>query len=168
GIKVGDVVVRNVLAALVMIFIAMMLTTVAFGNDTASHSVTIHILHISKVAVVGGDISLQLSLPSTGSGTNVAVNETCGLLWTTNLTDTKITVEADSDGIHTALRVEAIDVVGGEAVGEAILSSDPVVLINGISQSIGGCGLRYTATIASGDWEGSETFTVTYTILASN
>ena len=160
--------VRYVLAGFVMIFTVVTLTVVAFGSDSASHSVTVHVLRISKVAVVGGDIAFQLSLPATGSETSVAVNEACGLLWTTNLTDTKITVEADSAGIHTVWRVEAVDVIGGEAVGEAVLSADPVVLVSGISKSIGGCGLRYTASIVSGNWEGSETFTVTYTILASD
>jgi len=151
-----------------MAFVVMALTVAALGTESASHCVTISVLRISKVAVVGGDISLQLSLPATGSETSVVVNEACGLLWTTNLTNTKITVEVYSAGIHTELRVEAVDVVGGEAVGDAILSSDPVVLVDGISRSIGGCGLRYTATVSSGDWEGSETFTITYTILASN
>ena len=162
------VVVRHVLACFVMALTVMILAVVAFGSDTASHSVTVHVLRISKVALVGGDISLQLSLPSAGSETSVAVNETCGLLWTTNLTDTKITVESNSTSIHTALSVEAVAVVGGESAGVAILSSDPLLLVDGISKSIGGCGLRYTATVASGDCEGSETFTVTYTILASN
>ena len=159
---------RHVVACFVMIFTVMMLAVIAFGSDTASHSVTIHVLHISEVAVVGGDISFQLSLPATVSETNVEVNETCGLLWTTNLTDTKITVETDFTSIHTALLVEAVNVVGGESAGVAMLSSDPLLLVDGISKTIGGCGLRYTATVASGDWEGSETFTVTYTILAAN
>lgn len=156
------------LAGLVVIFTAMALTAIAIGSDTASHHVTIQVLRISRVAVVGGDITFQLSLPATSFETSLAVNEACRLLWTTNLTDTKITVEANFPGIHTVLRVEAVNVVGGEAIGEAILSFDPVVLVDGISKSIGSCGLRYTATIAPGDWEGFETFTVIYTIVASD
>ena len=160
--------VRYVLASVLMTFAVTMLTVASFASNSASHSVTINVLHISRVAVVGGDISLQLSLPAAGPEGSVATNEACGLLWTTNLTDTRITVEANSAGIHTSLHVEAVNVVGGEATGIAILSANPVVLVDGISHSTGGCGLRYTATAPPGDWEGSETFTITYTILTSD
>lgn len=150
------------------VFVAAVFVTVLAGllwATSASHTVTIQVLGISEVAIIGSNI-LQVSQATGGRGSEptIMVDEECALVWTTNITNMKITVATNLASPTYVLKALAVNVSGGTAAGEVVLSTTATDFVIDISQSIGGCNIRYTASATSAQSEGFDEHTITYTI----
>jgi hypothetical protein len=132
----------------------------AWASDTAAHTVTVTVSAINEVSISGGNVNLAIN-----SGSYAAADSsTADLLWSTNESNKKITVESSLTTINYPLTVEAQNVTGGTSGGVLTLSSTPQDLVTGISLTDGTADLAYAASSTSGSGVGSDAHTVTYTI----
>lgn len=144
------------------IFAMALLSSPAFAGDTANHTVTVTVAAVNEVAIVGGNVSLNI-----GSSYAASDATTADLTWSTNESGKKITVVTDLTTIDYPLVVTATSVTGGTAAGAVTVSDTAQDLVTGISLTDGTADLSYSASATAGDGTGVEAHTVTYTILAS-
>jgi hypothetical protein len=152
------------LAALIL----MALASVALAADNDNHQVTVTVNDINELAVTGGDITLTISAATAGQNPNQATNNTCGLEWTVNTTNKKITVATNQASFAHALRVQAASVSGGTAAAEVTISDTPQDLVTGVATTLGTCTLNYRATATAAQGTQSVAHTITYTITADS
>jgi len=138
--------------------------------------VTVVVLEQNDIYVTGGDITLTVIPASDGSPTSVS-NSGCDLYWITNSNrPKKITVQTNLASPRYRLTVEgqnveelAADPKSGKAgtpAGVVVLAGlTPRLFIDQIKRVFARCDLFYTATASTADLPGSETHTVTYTLL---
>lgn len=129
------------------------------------HNVEIIVLKNNSIAVTGGDIVLTI----TSFATPAVNNTSCDLVWNTNAANRKITVESNLPTPTYTLTVEAINVssTGGSPAGTGVVALDTTVrdFITGVGKSSGSCDLEYSASATPAQPIGSETHTVTYTMI---
>ena len=153
------------LAGLFLAFTIFAMTSLAY-SQADNHSVTITVGAINEMAIVGGNISLNITAASPGSEpTPVSDNTTCDLNWTTNEASKKITVGTSLVSPNYTLTVLAENVNGGTAAALVTLSTIAADFVTGISNVIGTADLGYTASATSASGAGSDAHTVTYTIV---
>jgi hypothetical protein len=161
---------------LALIIAAIVAAAVSSAQETASHTVTVLVLEQNDIRVVGGDITISVIPPPTGSVT--VTNDSCDLYWATNSNRMKkITVQTDLATPRYHLTVDPgniTEIVGNPKNGKPgqRASAQPVVLaglapidfIDKIQRIYATCDLVYAATVSAGDGLGSETHTITYTL----
>jgi len=159
---------KKLIVGLVVAVLCVGLAGAAMAANIASHQVTVQVNAINEIAIVGANITLTINSATAGQEPNDAGNDyTCDLLWTTNESSKKITVETDLGSPTYTLKVVAQNVTGGTAAAEVTLSTTGTNdFISGISQTIGSCDLKYTASATASQETGSETHTITYTLTA--
>lgn len=140
---------------------------VALADATAGHTVTVIVEPINEVALEGGDLELVIDSATAGERPDEA-NGTARLLWTTNDRDKKITVATDRNSSAFSLRMEALNVSGGESAGIVSLSTTPRDLVVGISTTVGSADLSYVASATAEAATGSEVHTVSFTITSAH
>jgi hypothetical protein len=136
----------------------------AMAADTDDHQVTVTVNAINEIAVTGGDIVLTINSATAGSDPDSENDATTGLLWTTNETGKKITVETDNAAQNFTLKVVATGVTGGTAAAEVTLTTTPTNYVTGIAETLGGCTSSYTASATAAQGTGSDVHVVTFTI----
>jgi hypothetical protein len=146
----------------------MALASLALAADNDNHQVTVTVNDINELAVTGGDITLTISAATAGQNPNQATNATCGLQWTVNTTDKKITVATNQASFAHALRVQATSVSGGTSAGEVNISDTAQDLVTGVATTLGNCTLSYRATATAAQGTQSVAHTITYTITAGS
>ncbi len=128
----------------------------------------------ADISVLNGDVNLTISSAIAGQEPSPAMNETGQLQWSTLLLDPtkKITAQTSLGSPKFTLTARAVNISGGDgtAVGEILVvtsASDFVVDIPaGISVGDPGtCTVRYTASAAASDGNGTDLHTITYTII---
>jgi len=101
----------------------------------------------------------------------VSDSTTCGLVWTTNETSKKITVESNITPTFT-LEVLATGVSGGSSAAAPEVTFDStyttpgtgIDFVTGVETQIGGCSIKYTASATAAQGIGSDAHTITYTL----
>ena len=146
----------------------MALASVALAADNDNHQVTVTVNDINELAVTGDDITLTISSATAGQNPNQATNNTCGLEWTVNTTNKKITVATNQATFAHALRVQAASVSGGTSAGEVTISDTAQDLVTGVATTLGTCTLNYRATATAAQGTQSVAHTITYTITAGS
>jgi hypothetical protein len=146
----------------------MALASVAWAADNDNHQVTVTVDDINELAVTGGDITLTISAATAGQNPNQATDATCGLLWTVNTTNKKITVATNQSSFAHTLRVQATSVSGGTSAGEVTISDTAQDLVTGVATTLGNCTLSYRATATAAQGTQSVAHTITYTITAGS
>lgn len=141
--------------------LALAFSTSAFASDTAGHTVTVEVLPVNEVAIVGGNVDLDIDFTYAAADSTAA-----NLTWSTNESSKKITVQTSLGTIVYPLTVEAIGATGGTAAAAVVLTTTPADFVTGISLTDGGADLSYSATATAADGVGTESHTVTYTIVA--
>jgi hypothetical protein len=136
----------------------------AAAGQSASHVVTVEVSAINELILTGGNITLTTSTATAGQQPEPATNTVCGLAWTANASNAKITVASSLASPMFTLRVLAQDVTGGTAAAEVTLSSVAVDFITGTGTTTGDCVLRYTAWATAPQGTGRDVHTVTYTL----
>jgi hypothetical protein len=136
-----------------------------WGQTSASHTVTVQVAPVSAVAISGGDVTLTLSEASPSSGEATASDATtCDLHWISNQPDQKITVATDLASPRFALRVEALNPIGGRSTGQVTLRATDQDFVVDVERGKGWCDLSYTATTDDLLAARSDVHTVVYTI----
>jgi hypothetical protein len=153
--------VTKLLLCAVLVFTFVGLSRAA---DNASHQVTVTVNAINELSITGGDITLTISTATAGSNPNNATNTTCTSAWTSNETTKKITVVTNQASFDHTLRVQATSVSGGTSAGTVTLSNTAQDFVTGVSETLGGCTLSYTASATAAQGTGSVAHTITYTI----
>lgn len=143
------------------IFAMAFLSAPAWASDTANHTVTVTVAAVNEVAIVGGNVDLNI-----GSSYAASDATTASLTWSTNESSKKITVVSSLSTIAYPLSVTAGSVSGGTSAGAVVVSNTAQDLVTGISLTDGSADLSYSATATAGDGSGVEAHTITYTILA--
>ena len=145
--------------------LALGLATMVMAASSDNHTVTVTVTAINEVGISGGNVTLTINSATPGSEPDDATDSTTtDLLWTTNESTKKITVDTDLAAPDFTLTVEAASVSGGTSAGEVTLSTTAQDFVTGVSTTTGSCDLSYTASATASDGTGSEVHTVTYTI----
>jgi len=139
----------------------------ALGANSDSHTVTVTVNTINELTITGGNVTLTINAAVAGAEPTDATDASTSLDWTTNDTNTKkITVGTDIDPTYT-LTVEATGVSGGtgQAAATLTLAAGAQDLVRDVSLTTGDCTLSYTASATAALGTGTDTHTVTYTLI---
>ncbi len=141
---------------------------VVLAAASASHTVTVQVNAINELATSGGNITLTISTADPGVEPTAAIDvTTCGLVWTTNETSKKITVETDLGAPQFTLVAAAQAVVGGTAAPLVYLSTTAQDYVIGVSETVGSCNLGYGAIATTAQGTGTDVHTIIYTLIDS-
>lgn len=152
------------LAASIVLVIAL----AAMAADNDSHGVTVTVSNINELEITGGDITLTINTATAGSNPDEVQNTSCGLLWTVNTTNKKIVVATNQASFDHTLQVVATGVSGGTAAAEVTLTNSAQDLVTGIAETLGSCGLTYSASATAAQGTQTLLHTITYTIVAGS
>ena len=122
-----------------------------------------------QVAIVGVGPNLIISTATAGQEPDPVIDESCGLRYSKGAGEPtmKVTARTNHAGPQFDLQVEAFNAENGNPTGVVNLSTTSQDLITDVTAvSNKSCDLRYRAVSATSDGTGSETHTVTYTIVA--
>ncbi|HEY3296331.1 MAG TPA: hypothetical protein VGL38_12965 [bacterium] len=128
----------------------------------------------ADLAVLNGDVELTVSSATAGQQPIAATSETCQLQWTTLVADAtkKITAQSSLATPSFVLTVNAVSISAGDgtAAGPVTLSTSAGDLIVNIPAGVlvsdpGTCTLRYTASATAANGTGSDSHTITFTIV---
>jgi len=153
---------------LIIAVIIMLLSSYSFmlcASNAACDKVTVKVEPVNEIALSGGDVMLTIDTSSLkGDSQKIRSREACSLIWTTNQSNKKITIESDQPAPNFGLTASALNVQGGIPEPEVIVCAHPVNFITGISNTTGGCDLIYVAQVTSGTYEGVDSHNITYTL----
>ena len=144
----------------------------AMATDTSDgHDVSVQVLPYDEMSA-DEDLLIVLDGPYDSEG-YIHGSGSATLEYTTNKADQKIQIEASVDvALGFDLTVEATNCAGlgddpGDGVGEVFLDGGLLAtdFITEISQTAAMCDLEYTADAFIGDGNGTETWTVLFTIM---
>lgn len=130
-----------------------------------NHTVTVTVNAINELAIVGGNVTLTINTSTAGSDPNNDVDATAGIVWTSNETGKKATIQTDLAAPTFTLKAVATGVSGGSAASEVTVSTTPQDLITGIATTTGSGTIQYTSIATSAQGTGSDVHTVTITIV---
>jgi hypothetical protein len=128
----------------------------------------------ADLTLLNGDVNLVISSATAGQQPDPVTNETAQLNWTTLVADPikKIVASTNQGSPHFTLTLRAIGVNSGHgtALGQIAVTPVPADLIGSIPADItagdpGQCSLRYTASATAANGTGTDSHTVTFTIL---
>jgi len=128
----------------------------------------------ADVSVLNGDVDLTVSSASAGQQPTSTTNDVCRLQWTTLVMDDtkKITVQSSLATPSFMLKVSAVNVSAGDgtAAGQVTLSTTAEDLVTNIPAAVlvsdpGTCTLHYTASATAANGTGSDSHTITFTIV---
>ena len=140
----------------------------AYAQSSASHNVSVQLLELSDISIDGGDVSIVLDeFDSSTNWVKPESDQSTELEFRhTSAASQKITVETDNADPAFDLSVEARDPSNGTAAGDVQLSTVSQDFLSDIAAGQGEADLRYTASAPMGAAAGTDSHTVTYTLLA--
>ena len=151
------------------VLIALLWTLVgsyaSFAGTSDNHTVTVTVNAINEIAITGGSVTLTINSATAGVDPNNDVDATTGLLWTSNQTGKKATIQSDLAGPNFTLKAVATGVTGGSAASEVTISTTAQDFITGIATTTGSGAIQYTAVATSAEGTGSDIHTITITIV---
>lgn len=159
---------RNVLIAIMLavLLVASFAVHKTMAADNDNHSVTVTVDAINEIEVTGTP-TLTINTAAAGSDPDADLDSSSTLVWTTNQTSKKITVETNLVSPDFTLKVLAISVTGGNATTEVtLITTGANDFVTGVDKTIGGCTIQYTASATATDGTGSDVHIVTYTIVS--
>ncbi len=139
--------------------------SVAFAATSDNHTVTVTVNAINEIAITGGSVTLTINSATAGVDPNNDVDATTGLLWTSNQTGKKATIQSDLAGPNFTLKAVATGVTGGTAASEVTVSTTAQDFITGIATTTGSGTIQYTGMATSAEGTGSDIHTITITIV---
>jgi len=135
------------------------------ASNAARHKMTVEVAAVNEIGLIGGDVVLTVDSSSLkGDSQRIESKEACSLIWTTNQSDKKITIESDQPAPNAGLTASARNIKGGIPEPEVKVCAHPVDFITGISKTTGGCDLIYVAQITSETSGGIDSHNITYTL----
>jgi hypothetical protein len=159
---------RTFRTGLTAILVVFSLSGWTLASNSTNHTVTVTVSAINEISLTSGNITLTINVATAGSNPTDATNNTCILAWTVNESSKKITVASNQASPNFTLKILASGVTGGMAAAQAtLIDAAARDCVTGISTTLGGATLNYTAQATAAQGTGSVVHTVTYTITAS-
>jgi hypothetical protein len=133
---------------------------------TSTHTVTVNVQPVTVLQINVGIVNLNVSGSSAIAGQNqmTVTDQTTTLLWGTNSSLKKITVNTSLASPLYTLKVLALSPTIGTAAPEVTLSTVPADLLLNIGRSSGSCQLRYTGIVLASQGTGTDSHTITFTV----
>lgn len=153
------------LFVLIMLFF-LLLPGTAFGQATAHHTVTVVVQTITLLQINVGTIALNITGVGVIAGQDqmTATDQSTTILWGTNSSLKKITVNTNLAAPIYVMKVLALNPTTGTATSEVTLSTLNSDLIINIGRSSGSSSLRYTGVALASQGVGKDTHFITFTI----
>jgi hypothetical protein len=158
---------RNIVQRFILTMtMVLVLGSMSFASNSDTSSVSVTVSAINELAASGDAISLTIDSATAGQDPDAASDSSSQTLaWTTNEEGKKITVSASGALTAHTLKVVATNVSGGTAADEVTLTGSAQNLVTGISETVGSCGLTFTASATAAQGKASIVeHTITYTL----
>jgi len=135
---------------------------------TGSHTVTVQVSVITAVRVTGGSVNLNISSANVVAGQNQmsVTDQSTSLLWGTNSSLRKISVNTSLAAPKYTLKLLALNPTQGTAAPEVTLGTAGKDLLLNIGRSTGSCTLQYTGTALASQGTGNDVHVITFTVLS--
>jgi len=160
------IVVRSALATFVLFCLPGLSSAQTFG--TGSHRVTVSVQAITVLQVSAGIVNLSITGANATAGQDqmMVTDESSSLLWGTNSSLRKVTVNSNLAAPQFTLKVLAVNPTAGNAAAEATLSTVASDFLLNIGRTSGSCSLLYTGVALASQGTGTDAHTITFTIQA--
>jgi len=119
---------------------------------------------INELSIVGGNITLTVATATAGSEPDADTDATTGLLWTSNVSAKKITIQTDLSSPTFTLNAVALGASGGTAASQVTVSTSAQDFITDVATTTGACTNQYTGSATAAEGTGSDIHSVTFTI----
>ncbi len=156
----------QVLALFFTIIPAGQLLAQTFG--TASHTLTVNVQPITVLQLSSGIVNLNItgSNATAGQDQMTVTDQTSSLLWGTNSSLKKISVNTSLSAPLFALKILAVNPTAGTAATQVTLSTTATDFLLSIGRSSGSCALLYTGVALASQGTGTDAHTITFTVQA--
>lgn len=156
----------QVLALFITALPAGQLSAQIYG--TASHTLTVNVQPITVLQLSSGIVNLNItgSNATAGQDQMTITDQTSSLLWGTNSSLKKITVNTNLSAPLFALKIVAVNPTAGTAATQVTLSTTSNDFLLSIGRSSGSCALLYTAVALASQGTGTDAHTITFTVQA--
>jgi hypothetical protein len=153
-------------AALAVLLLGGSAWAQVFGNG--AHTVTVQVAVITSVQVTGGSVNLNISGANVIAGQDQmsVSDQSTSLLWGTNSSLRKISVNTNLAAPRYTLNLLAMNPTAGTAAPEVTLTAASRDLLLNIGRSSGSSTLRYTGTALASQGTGNDVHVITFTVLA--
>lgn len=143
-------------------------TTSSAQIGSGTHQVTVAVNQISVMQVSGGGVAFSIGEAQAVAGQDqiLMTNTSTQLLWGTNVSTQKITVQTSLGTPLFTLRLLASGPTVGTAAPEVTLGTVAADFLRDIGRSSGTCTLRYTAVVLASLGTGTDNHTITFTMVA--
>ncbi len=141
-------------------------TSLAQVYDSATHLVTVIVQPVATIRTNLGAVNMTISGANAVAGVDAmsVTDQTSTLLWGTNSSLQKITVNTSLVTPLYTLKLLAVTPTSGTAASEVNLAGTAQDFILNIGRTSGSCGLRYTAVALASQGTGTDAHTITFTI----
>ncbi len=159
---------KVLLPAIAMLFLGI-LPKSAFGQiyGTTTNKITVKVQTITIVQITGSIVNLTVSGSNAIAGQNqmMTTDQTSALSWGINSSLKKITVNTSLAAPKFTLQLVAVNPTVGTAAAQVTLSTTANDLLLNIGRSSGSCSLLYTAIALASQGTGTDSHTITFTVL---
>jgi hypothetical protein len=148
---------------------SLIVTTAASAQiSSGTHQVTVAVNQINAMQVSGGGVAFSIGEAQAVAGQDqiLMTNTSTQLLWGTNVSARKITVQSSLGTPRFTLRIFASGPTVGTASPEVTLGTLAADFLRNIGRSSGTCTLRYTAVVLASLGTGTDNHTITFTMVA--
>jgi len=135
---------------------------------TGTHTVTVQVSVITAVRVSGASVNLNISAANVVAGQNQmsVTDQSTSLLWGTNSSLRKVSVNTNLAAPKFTLRLLALNPTAGNAAPQVTLSTSANDLLLNIGRSSGSCTLQYTGIALASQGTGTDVHVITFTVAA--
>ncbi len=148
----------------------LLFPSIAFAQvyGTSNHRVTVIVQPVTVIQVNVGTINLNITGANAIAGQNQmsVTDQSCTLLWGTNSSLRKISINTNLVAPLFAVKVIALAPSFGTAAPELTLSTTAQDLLLNIGRSSGSSNLRYTGIALASQGTGTDSHVITFTIQA--
>jgi hypothetical protein len=159
---------QKVYATALFVILLGLLPNSGFGQTygTATNTITVKVQVITVLQISAGIINLNISGSDAIAGQDqmMTTDQTSTLLWGTNSSLKKITVNTSLATPKYTLQLVALNPTVGTAAAQVTLSTIANDLLTNIGRSSGSCGLLYTAIALASQGTGTDSHTITFTV----
>jgi hypothetical protein len=149
-----------------LVLFLTLLPRIAFGQNSAAHTVTVIVNPVTVMQIIGGTINLNITNANAIAGQDQmsVMDQTTTILWGINYSLRKITIKTDLNPQKFAVTALAVNPTVGTAASEVTLSITAYDLLTNLGRSSGSASIRYTGIALASQGTGSENHFLTFTI----
>ena len=137
-----------------------------YGSATNRITVTVQAITVLQVSAGIVNLGIAGSNAIAGQDQMVVTDQSSSLLWGTNSSLKKVTVQSNLATPKFTLNVVAVNPTAGSAAAEATLTTTAADFLLNIGRSSGTCSLLYTGVALASQGTGTDSHTITFTVQA--